>query len=503
MNDSGGIQFLAAAWVVLFLCSILTGCMQQPSPGSSSTQAGILPEASSCSGGKILFMTEELYPFSYLDENGTIEGRSVKVVRELQKRLNCSARIEIHPWNISYEAALRNPGSAIFSTVKTPEREPQFAWVGPIASLEYVFYSTSDRGITLQSLEAARSAGEIAVVEGDARHDFLIRNNFTNISTFSSDGECIDALINHSVTLFLGSSATTPETIVKKSIPDGTITPVYTLLRSDLYIAFNRETHPAIVHIYQEVLDAMKADGTFSRITGSPETGKSSPETEASWSDPGIDTALSAFNALSSARMHSIFAAMESLSLTSDVKSGDWEQIRPLLVSLENEYPEARFWYANPDGSYYTTVDNLTSANLKDRAYFPGVLAGNVSIGSIVVSKSTGKSTAIIAVPVFSDGRVTGILGTSVYCETLGEILEREIPLSGGFYFFILDHSGDPVLDSLPEEIFSLEKSSAAHATMYRTEGGLIHYLHNGSPHLARFMTSNVTGWKVAIGWRG
>lgn len=503
MNDSGRLKFLAGAWMVLLLCSILTGCMQQQSPGSSLPSIDTSTVASPCSGGEILFMTEELYPFSYLDENGTIQGRSVEVVRELQKRLNCSARIEIHPWNISYEAALHTPGDAVFSTVRTTEREGQFAWVGPIASLEYVFYSLSDRGIALQSLEAAKSAGEIAVVEGDARHDFLTRNHFTNIRTYSSDEECIGALLNRSVTLFLGSSATTPETLRKKSIPGGTIVPVYTLLRSDLYLAFNRETSPAVVQVYQDALDAIKADGTYSRITGSAGIEKPSPGTEASDSTPGIETALSAFNAVSHARMHGIFAAMESLSLATDVKSGDWEQIRPLLISLEEEYPEARFWYANPDGSYYTTVDNLTSANLKDRAYFPGVLAGNVSIGSIVVSKSTGKSTAIIAVPVFSDGGVTGILGTSVYCETLGQILEREIPLPNGYYFFILDHSGDPVLDSLPGEIFSLEKSTAAYATMYRTEGGLIHYLHDGSPHQARFMTSNVTGWKVAIGWMG
>lgn len=502
MNDSGRLRFLAGAWMVLLLCSILTGCLQQPSPGSSPTQSDIVTATSRCSGGDILFMTEELYPFSYQNEDGVIEGRSVEVVRELQKRLNCSARIEIHPWNTSYETTLRTPGSALFSTVRSPEREAQFEWVGPIASLEYVLYSLSDRGIALRSLEAARTAGEIAVVEGDARHDFLIRNNFTNIRTYSSDEDCIGALLNRTVILFLGSSATTPETLRKKSIPDGTIEPVYTLLRSDLYLAFNRQTSPAVVQLYQDTLDAMKADGTYSRITGSSGIGKPSPEGQASGSDPEVDTALSALNALSHARMHGIFAAMKPLSLTADLKSGDWGRVRPLLISLEDEYPEARFWYANPDGSYYTTVDNLTSANLKDRVYFPGVLAGNISIGSIVVSKSTGKYTAIIAIPVFSDGRVEGILGTSVYCETLEQILEREIPLSKGYYFFILDSRGDPVLDSLPGEIFSLEESSAARATMYSREEGLIGYVHNGSPHLAKFRTSNLTGWKMAIGWR-
>jgi len=245
-----------------------------------------------------------------------------------------------------------------------------------------VLYATKDSGIALQSLEAARNAGTIAVVERDARHDFLIGNQFSNIRTYSSDAECLDALLNGSVSLWVGSSATTPETLRRKGIPEFTLVPVYSLIRIELFIAFNRETAPATVRVYQDTLDAMKADGTFARITGSSTHAPPSPAGRRESGQPShLNPCSLRFSALVSARVHGIAAAMETLALTGELKEGDWEKIRPLLVRLEQEYPEARFWYARPDGSYYTTVDNLTSANLRDRPYFPGVLAGRPRLG--------------------------------------------------------------------------------------------------------------------------
>lgn len=488
--------------MVLMVFSALSGCLQQESPTPLPGEISAVPIPPSCTTGKVIFLTEELYPFSFVNDNGSPDGYSVAVVRELQDRLNCSNPIEVHPWNLSYETALTTQGYAVFSTVRTPEREDHFAWAGPIATLEYVLYSERDSGIALPSLEAARNAGIIAVVEGDARHDFLVKNGFTNIRTFTSEDEGLGALVNRSVSLFLGSSATTPDTIRKKAIPESSIVPAYTLLKNDLYIAFNKDTDPGTVRAYQEALDEMKADGTYSRIFGIIPARGTPPRIQGDDSVIWVENILSALLSLIDMRMHGMSAAMQSLSLTSDLKSGDWDHIRPLLISLESSYPEARFWYANPDGSYYTTVDNLTSANLKDRPYFPGVLAGNASMGTIVVSKSTGRYTAIIAVPVLKEGMVSGILGTSVYCDTLEKTLEEEVRLPEGYYFFILDARGEPVLDSLPGQIFSLGNSPAARDFLNTTRKGSVRYQHDGASHSAQFTTSDLTGWKIGVGWK-
>jgi len=449
---------------------------------------------------EILFLTEDLYPFNYVESDGTLHGQSVEVIRELQRRLNCSSMIEVHPWSVAYETALESPKTAIFSTVRNIEREDAFRWVGPIGSFEYVLFVRNDSGIRLESLEAARNAGLIAVVEGDARYTYLAERNFPNIRTYPTDDECLHALLNQSVSLWIGDSATTPEILKRLAVQEGIVVPVYTLLRTDLFIAFNRETAPSTVSAYQGALDSMKADGSFARITGIGVPLPVSPVLAGDRSTFASDTLLPAFSALVSARMHGIAAAMETLAITGELKSGDWEKIRPLLVRLEQEYPEARFWYARPDGSYYTTVDNLTSANLRDRPYFPGVLAGKTSIGTVVVSKSTGRYTAIIAVPVRDKGVVNGILGTSVYCDTLEKALFEEFALPAGYYAFAVDALGMPVIDSLQDRIFSLDESTRSAVREMRE--GQVRYSFEGAGHQAVFRTEEVTGWKVGIGWR-
>ena len=494
MAHSKLIYSLAIAIAFLCISCVIAGCTA-PDRGSQGA-----PEIPPCTVGDIVFLTEELYPFSYLGSDGIVNGRSVEVVRELQRRLNCSSRIEVHPWSVAYETALKTPGTAVFSTVRNKEREDAFRWVGPIGWFEYTLYARNDSAIQLESLEAARNAGFIAVVEEDARYDLLVERNFSNIRAFATDNECLDALLSKSVSLWIGDSTTTPETLRRRLVPEGTVVPVYTLLKTDLYIAFNHDTAPSTLRTYQQALDAMKADGAFARITGIGVPAPFSPAFSGDRNTFASNTLLPAFSALVSARIHGIAAAMEALAITDELEGADWNRIRPLLVRLEQEYPEARFWYARPDGSYYTTVDNLTSANLKDRSYFPGVLAGETSIGTVVVSKSTGRNTAIIAVPVRDEGEVNGILGTSVYCDTLEQVLFRDFALPEGYYAFAVDSAGMPVLDSLPDRIFSLDENTLPQVRDMRE--GQVHYSYEGTGHEAVFRTEKVTGWKVGIGWR-
>ncbi|OPX73699.1 MAG: hypothetical protein A4E39_00923 [Methanoregulaceae archaeon PtaB.Bin152] len=128
------------------------------------------------------------------------------------------------------------------------------------------------------------------------------------------------------------------------------------------------------------------------------------------------------------------------------------------------------------------------------------MLAGKTSIGTIVVSKSTGKYTAIVAVPVRAGEKVIGILGTSVYCDSLEEAIFRDFMLPEGYYAFAVDSEGMPVIDSLPQRIFSLDEN--ARPQVVGMQDGQVRYHDEGALHEAVFMTEDVTGWKVAIGWR-
>lgn len=142
--------------------------------------------------------------------------------------------------------------------------------------------------------------------------------------------------------------------------------------------------------------------------------------------------------------------AMDLLTMTEEVRSGDWERMVGLLTKLKEDNLTAAIWYVLPDGSYWTVEKGAVEANLSDRDYFPGLMGGETQLGDVVVSKSTGKTSLIAAVPVEVDGDVVGGLGASIFLEDLSAIIMNELParLSPDMVFYALNDRGEVVLHS-------------------------------------------------------
>ena len=85
------------------------------------------------------------------DANGEITGISTEIVREIFKRNKLDYSISLLPWNRAYSMAAETPNLGVFSTTRTPEREPLFKWVSPLTSNNWVFLSKKDRNIQLKS----------------------------------------------------------------------------------------------------------------------------------------------------------------------------------------------------------------------------------------------------------------------------------------------------------------------------------------------------------------
>jgi hypothetical protein len=218
------------------------------------------------------------------------------------------------------------------------------------------------------------------------------------------------------------------------------------------------------------------------------------------------DLALVAMIAETDGQLKAILRPFEVLTITTAAQSSEWQNIRPLLAALEGKEPDARTWYALPDGSYYTVVDGLASANLKSRSYFPVVLAGNESVGIVVVSYSTGKNAAIVAVPVKEAGTVTGVFGASVYLDTLTDTLKGEIPEP--FVFYAIDTEGKFALHSDKGQISRNVTATGADSSFGRAiaairaqDAGTLEYDDGGVHYMARFRSSPLTGWRFVVAW--
>lgn len=216
---------------------------------------------------------------------------------------------------------------------------------------------------------------------------------------------------------------------------------------------------------------------------------------------------LDAFRATIDARLEGIAAATRLLAATEEARSGDWTRIRGPLGTLVTSLPEeAALWYANSDGGLFTVEKGATGDSLRDRAYFPTLLAGRDVVGALVISKSTGKRAVIVASPVVADGKVTGAVGVSVDAAMLAASIDREIRFPPDVVFYTLDDRGQTALHRAGELIFVFpsDVGSAtlgdAVKTMLSQPEGVVHYFYAGSDKTAVFARSPLTGWTYVLG---
>ncbi len=215
---------------------------------------------------------------------------------------------------------------------------------------------------------------------------------------------------------------------------------------------------------------------------------------------------LSSVSSLADAYLLQTRLTLETLSRTEEVKSAQWARMERLVsTSVPPMLPQV-LWFVQPDGTYYTSAEGLAGQNLSDRAYFNTLITGGLVCGDLVLSKSTGKKSVIIAVPVHRDGRVVGGMGASIFVDDLSQLLNARLNLPAGSLFYALAPDGltafhiNPELDLVDPRQLQVPSLSAAVGTLLSRPAGVVTYEFKGAPRRVYFNTSPLTGWRVAFG---
>lgn len=233
---------------------------------------------------------------------------------------------------------------------------------------------------------------------------------------------------------------------------------------------------------------------------------------ESTWQPAGAFTvdgqvALASLMALGDGHLLKLADFMRLLAATAEAQSADWDKLKAPLAQVGQLNVPALNWFALPDGSYWSVQEGKAAGSLSSRAYFPKALAGTTVIGDLVASKATGRSVAIVAVPVTRpDKRVVGVLGASVYLDQLSARLEREMGLDDTMIFFSFDAQPLVGLDWDPNLIFidptqlGQPDLSRAFREMLTRKEGVSSYVFRGKLRTVLFRQSPVTGWRYAFG---
>jgi hypothetical protein len=145
--------------------------------------------------------------------------------------------------------------------------------------------------------------------------------------------------------------------------------------------------------------------------------------------------------------------SLELVASTPEARAGEWNGIKPYLKQLESRLPAVNF-FVLPNGNYYSVALDYTNLNLSDRPYFKPLFAGNEVKGFPIYSRSSGKKSALVAVPIVVDHKVTGALGSSIFLDELNKRMNRALALPRGYTWFVLNSEGKTMLDRDGDFIF-------------------------------------------------
>ncbi|MEH6826320.1 MAG: ABC transporter substrate-binding protein [Motiliproteus sp.] len=204
---------------------------------------------------------------SYHNSVGNLDGVSVELVRELQRRVGNEKPIQVYPWARAYRIAQTRADTLLFTTTRSAEREPLFHWLLRVNRDAWMLFARHDDGLQLNSLEGAKRVESVGVLRGGA-HALLLRSEgFTNLVPMASYAQLLENLTKGRIRLGLHSASGFIESASRAGIPTTEIKPLYTLRTSESYLVLSKPgTDPDTVRRWQEAAASMLEDGSYERI---------------------------------------------------------------------------------------------------------------------------------------------------------------------------------------------------------------------------------------------
>jgi polar amino acid transport system substrate-binding protein len=216
-------------------------------------------------------VTEDVPPLQMQKNNNAPTGAMVEIVAAMLARAQLIADIKLYPWARSYQLALSEEDTIIFSLLRDKAREDKFQWIGKLYTLNsYIATLKARDDIEIDNIVKAK-AYRVGTIRGDLAENYLLAQGFSmNKNLFLSSKYQILWELLYSERI---EAAFTNEILWQYEIESIGLDPKQVQLNyqipnfaNDLYIAASLKTDKAIVVSLTKALKAMKDDGSYQAI---------------------------------------------------------------------------------------------------------------------------------------------------------------------------------------------------------------------------------------------
>ncbi|TWI56613.1 polar amino acid transport system substrate-binding protein [Pseudomonas duriflava] len=217
----------------------------------------------------MVVLTENFPPFNMSidqknfarDEN--IDGISTDVVREMFKRAGISYTLSLRfPWDRLYSLTQEQSNYALFSTIRTPEREDEFKWVGPLSKISWVLLAMPDSILTVNNLKEIDKY-KVGAYKNDAVSQHLESLGLAPINALR-DQENIKKLEKGQIDIWATTDPVGHYLAKQENVPN--LKTLFHFKEAEVYLAINKNTPDEVVERLQKALDQMHSEGLVDEI---------------------------------------------------------------------------------------------------------------------------------------------------------------------------------------------------------------------------------------------
>ena len=223
---------------------------------------------------KIKIYTENYPPYN-MKINGVSQGIAIDILDAMLKQMNSKLTkkdIKIKPWATGYKIVSKKKNTMLFSTTRTKQREKLFKWVGPITTTEINLVTLNNSSIKVSDInDICKSHYKIGVVLNDVAQQVLLSKNISPKQIVTTAGKQaivknLKALLGHKIDIFACNFIGAKYSAKLNYIESNLFKKIFTVKKSYLYFAFNKNTNDHIIKEYQKALDTIKQNGIYDKI---------------------------------------------------------------------------------------------------------------------------------------------------------------------------------------------------------------------------------------------
>lgn len=210
---------------------------------------------------KLSYYTENYPPANFYD-NYVLKGISVDTLKLIWQKLDTTPKeISVQPWARAYRNVLLRDNTVLFTMSRTPQREKDFKWVGPVFHSNHVLVAKSSRKLQFDSIEQVFQH-RVATIRGDISEISLRQQGFPEVrmGKVSDLKQAFLMLRNDRVDMMMISIHGFQHVLSQLNESRNKYEIVWRVNKIGNYYAFNKNTSDAVIDVFQQAFDSLEQE---------------------------------------------------------------------------------------------------------------------------------------------------------------------------------------------------------------------------------------------------